>query len=77
MRIVEQKNHSTFRIVLYTTQTHYIVELEAGPMRQAYKYDKDKFPNVPSVKKTLTQEWLEELRVIFNDMYTRWSAASN
>tara|TARA_B100001142_G_scaffold80267_1_gene81000 strand:+ start:8812 stop:9045 length:234 start_codon:yes stop_codon:yes gene_type:complete len=77
MRIVEQINHSTFRIVLYTTQTHYIVELEAGPMRQAYKYDKDKFPNVPSVKKTLTQEWLEELRVIFNDMYTRWSAASN
>ena len=77
MRIVEQINHSTFRIVLYTTHTHYIVELEAGPMRQAYKYDKDKFPNVPSVKKTLTQEWLEELRVIFNDMYTRWSAASN
>ncbi|MDG1881959.1 MAG: hypothetical protein P8I92_06670 [Schleiferiaceae bacterium] len=77
MRIVEQINHSTFRIVLYTTQTHYIVELEAGPMRQAYKYDKDKFPDVPSVKKTLTQEWLEELRVIFNDMYTRWSAASN
>jgi hypothetical protein len=77
MRIVEQINHSTFRIVLYTTQTHYIVELEAGPMRQAYKYDKDKFPDAPSVKKTLTQEWLEELRVIFNDMYTRWSAASN
>ena len=54
MRIVEQIHHSTFRIVLYTTQTHYIVELEAGPMRQAYKYDKDKFPDVPSVKNTLT-----------------------
>ena len=77
MRIVEQIHHSTFRIVLYTTQTHYIVELEAGPMRQAYKYDRDKFPDVPSVKNTLTEEWLEELRVIFNDMYTKWSATSN
>jgi|TARA_B110000259_G_C13727336_1_gene287020 hypothetical protein len=77
VRIVEQIPHSKFRIVLYTTEMHYIIEIEAGPMRQSYKYHKDKFPDVPSVKKTLTQEWLEQLRVIFNEMYIKWSEASN
>jgi hypothetical protein len=46
-------------------------------MRQAYKYHKDKYPDVPSVKKTLTNEWLEKLRVGFNQMYTDWPANSN
>ena len=76
MRIVEQIPHSKFRIVLYTTEVYFIIEIEAGPMRQAYKYHKDKYPDVPSVKKTLTDEWLEKLRVGFNQMYTDWPANS-
>lgn len=72
MRIAEQIPHSTFRLVIYVTDRHFLLEIEAGPMRQSYRYNKEQYPNVGDVKATLTDEWLEEVRVLFNEMYVKW-----
>ena len=72
MRIVDTLPHPDFRIVLYATETHFIVEIEAGPMRQSYRYSKERFGDVATVKATITPEWLESVRQHFNGMYVEW-----
>ncbi|NVK26839.1 MAG: hypothetical protein HWE14_02280 [Flavobacteriia bacterium] len=72
MRIAEQIPHATFRIVIYVTDKHFMVELEAGPMRQSYRYAKEVYPSVESVKATLTNEWLDKVHDHFNAMYGDW-----
>jgi hypothetical protein len=72
MRIVEQIPHPDFRIVIYATDTQFIVEIEAGPMRQAYRFSKERFPLVTDVKACIQQEWLEQVRAHFNGMYADW-----
>ncbi len=72
MRIAEQIPHNTFRIVIYVTDKHFLLEIEAGPMRQSYRYAKEQYPNVEEVKKSLTEEWLEKVRGHFNAMYVDW-----
>lgn len=49
-----------------------MVELEAGPMRQSYRYAKEVYPSVESVKATLTNEWLDKVHDHFNAMYGDW-----
>lgn len=73
MRIAEQIAHPTFRIVIYVTDRHFNVEIEAGPMKQAYRYNKDKYPNVEAVKATMSQVWLDKVHDHFNAMYADWS----
>lgn len=73
MRIAEQIPHDTFRLVIYVTDRHFLLEIEAGPMRQSYRYNKEKYPSVNDVKATITDEWLEEVRVLFNEMYVKWT----
>lgn len=76
MRIAEQIPHSTFRLVIYVTDKHFLLEIEAGPMRQSYRYNKEQYPSVNDVKATMTEEWLEDVRVLFNEMYVKWRGAS-
>lgn len=75
MRIAEQIPHSTFRLVIYVTDKHFLLEIEAGPMRQSYRYNKEQYPTVNDVKATMTEEWLEDVRVLFNEMYVKWKSA--
>lgn len=72
MRIVEQLPHPDFRIVIYATDTQFIVEIEAGPMRQAYRFSKERFPLVSDVKECIQPAWLERVRAHFNGMYADW-----
>ncbi|NDA27964.1 MAG: hypothetical protein EBZ25_03920 [Flavobacteriia bacterium] len=72
MRIVEQLPHPDFRIVIYATDTQFIVEIEAGPMRQAYRFSKERFPVVSDVKECIQPTWLERVRTHFNGMYVDW-----
>lgn len=72
MRIAEQIPHPTFRMVIYVTDKDFLLELEAGPMRQSYRYAKEKFPSVDAVKKTITTEWLDQVHDHFNKMYVDW-----
>lgn len=74
MRIAEQIPHPTFRIVIYVTDKHFMTEIEAGPMRQSYRYSKEQYPNVEDVKKCITAEWLDKVHDHFNAMYGDWKS---
>ena len=73
MRIIEQIPHPHFRMVLYATETHFLLEIEAGPMRQSYRYAKERFPGAGDVKGCITTAWLEDVRQSFNTMFVDWT----
>ncbi len=70
MRAVAQIPHQDFKITVFGTDHYYYVEIEAGPMKQAYKLPKDKAPNIDAVQKWLNSGFLEETHRIFELMYT-------
>lgn len=47
----------------------HVVEFEAGPMKQAYKFMKDSHPAVGDVKESLTEGFLAGVYATFEKMY--------
>lgn len=74
MRVVDQLPHPNFRIQLFHFGDNYLVEIEAGPMKQTYRYPTDRFGNPAAVWATVTPEFLEQVRQHFNGMYRDWMA---
>ncbi len=69
MRIAESWNTPQFRVVIYTLETTWYVEFEAGPMKQGYKFSKEKLENLNQVKAALSKDFLAEVYQHFNSMY--------
>lgn len=74
MRVVDQLPHPNFRIQLFHFGANYLVEIEAGPMKQTYRYPTDRFGSPAAVWATVTPEFLEQVRQHFNAMYRDWMA---
>lgn len=69
MRIAESWTTPQYKISIYTLDTHWYVEFEAGPMKQGYKFNKEKFPSIVDVKNAMTEEFLSEVYQHFNGMF--------
>lgn len=69
MRIEESFNTPQFRVVIYTLDTAWYVEFEAGPMKQGYKFKKEKYPGLDSVKNVLSETFMAEVYAHFNAMF--------
>lgn len=69
MRIVENIPHGAYKITLFSTERDFIVKLEAGPMEQSYKLDKDLFESPAMVKEYLSADFLDKAHDLFNEMY--------
>ena len=54
MRIAETWNTPQYRVFIYTMENHWYVEFEAGPMKQGYKFSKEKFASLADMKAALT-----------------------
>ena len=60
MRIVESWNTKQFKTTIYAMERWHVVEFEAGPMKQAYKFMKDTHPTPAKVKEALNDTLLKE-----------------
>lgn len=69
MRVVTQIPHPDFKITVFGTEQYYYTEIEAGPMKQAYKLPKDKAENIAAVQKWLSDDFLKQVHRIFEEMY--------
>lgn len=74
MRILSQIPHPKFRIIVYQLEGKYLVEIEAGPMKQAYKLGEE-VQGEAGVKAFLSPAFLDEVHDIFNTMYTQMQKA--
>jgi len=75
MRVLGDIPHPTFKIVAFTLEKHYYVEIEAGPMKQCYKLHKESTDGLEGIKKWLDAEFLQQVQKTFETMYGNHSAA--
>ena len=69
MRIAETWNTPQYRVFIYTMDAHWYVEFEAGPMKQGYKFSKEKFASLADMKDALTESFFTEVYEHFNSMF--------
>ena len=69
MRIVESWSTKQFKTTIYAMERWHVVEFEAGPMKQAYKFMKDSHPSPAAVKEALTETFLVGVYTNFEQMY--------
>jgi hypothetical protein len=70
MRIAESWTLPQYRIVVYTLDTSWYVEFEAGPMKQGYKLSKEKYASLAAVKEALDTPFLDAVYEHFNKMFS-------
>lgn len=75
MRVLATIPHPTFKIVAYTLDRHYYIEVEAGPMKQCYKLNKETTKGLEGIQKWLDDEFLAHLQATFESMYKSHKAS--
>lgn len=69
MRIVGHIPHPSIHISVFMMNEKYIVKLEAGPMEQVYKLEKEQAKGMDDVQKFLSREFLAKALERFNQMF--------
>lgn len=69
MRIIDTIPHSSMAISIFQMNDKFIVKFEAGPMEQAFKFSAQEVIGVENLKKLITEEFIETVRLRFNEMY--------
>lgn len=69
MRIVETWTTKQFKTTIYAMERWHVVEFEAGPMKQSFKFMKDTHASPAEVKDALTGSFLEGVYKSFEQMY--------
>lgn len=69
MRLVQNIQHPTFKISLFSTDKEYTLQLEAGPMIQSFKFSKDIYSNPSEIEQALSEDFLDKVHDTFNDMF--------
>lgn len=69
MRIVESWSTPQFKTTIYAMERWHYVEFEAGPMKQGYKFMKDRYETVAEVKSALSDAFLAEVYSAFEKMF--------
>lgn len=69
MRIETQIPHPHFKIVVYSLDSKYLIQIEAGSLMQAYKIGKEQLNGLEGVKQLLSSEFLLKVHDRFNQMF--------
>ncbi len=75
MRVLGTIPHPRFKIVAYTLDHHFYIEIEAGPMKQCHKLHKEQVKNLEGIRQWLDETFLEETYNLFEKMYTSSQAS--
>jgi hypothetical protein len=75
MRIIDSIPHPSISISIFQMNDKYIVKFEAGPMEQAFKFYTEDVKSVNGVKKLINSDFIETVRLRFNDMFIQMKNA--
>lgn len=77
MRIIDSIPHPSISISIFQMNDKYIVKFEAGPMEQAFKFYTEDVKSVEKLKSIINEEFIEKVRIRFNEMFLQMKAATN
>ena len=69
MRTIFEIPHSAFKITVFTWNEKYLVELEAGPLKQVFKIPVDKISDIEQLKLLVDDVFIEECAKNFDAMF--------
>lgn len=75
MRIIDSIPHPSISISIFQMNDKFIVKFEAGPMEQAFKFFTEDVKSVDGLKKLINEEFIETVRVRFNEMFMQMKNA--
>ncbi len=75
MRIIDSIPHHSISISIFQMNDKYIVKFEAGPMEQAFKFYTEDVKSVEKLKIIINDEFIEKVRLRFNEMFLQMKAA--
>jgi hypothetical protein len=76
MRIVETWDYPLFKVVIFSYENHFYLEIEAGPMKQCLKIPKDSVGgNLEGVRKVFTPVFIDSLVQRFHSLHADFSKA--
>jgi hypothetical protein len=77
MRLIHTIAHPKLKIMVYGLDRWYYLEMEAGPMKQGYKFDKEAFAGPVELEQHLTQHgFWEVVYTQFESMYKAFQPVS-
>jgi hypothetical protein len=68
MRVVGEIAHPEIKITIFHWNNRYLIKLEAGPFEQTFKIEEYDLTSEEDVKKVVTEEFIQQAIVRFNDM---------
>jgi hypothetical protein len=74
MRVIEVIPHPSITIQIFQMNGKFIVKFEAGPMEQIFKFGEE-IKSVEEIKKIITSDFIESVRIRFNEMFQQWKKA--
>ncbi len=77
MRIIDTIPHPSINISIFLMNDKFIVKFEAGPMEQAFKFYTEDVISVEGLKKLINADFIEKVRVRFNEMFMQMKEAKN
>jgi len=75
MRIIDSIPHPSISISIFQMNDKYIVKFEAGPMEQAFKFYTEDVKSVDGLKKLINDNFIETVRLRFNEMFMQMKEA--
>lgn len=75
MRIIDSIPHPSMSISIFNMNDKYIVKFEAGLMEQSFKFQIEQVKSVENLKKMINADFIETVRLRFNDMFLQMKNA--
>jgi hypothetical protein len=68
--------HPKFRVEAYVQEQFFYVEINAGPMKQCYKFSKELVSNLQELTQLLDEAFYTKCYSLFEEMYRNQQAAT-
>jgi hypothetical protein len=75
MRIIDTIPHPSITISIFQMNDKLIVKFEAGPMEQAFKFYTEDVRSVEGLKALINEDFIEKVRLRFNEMFLQMKEA--
>ena len=73
MRTIATIPHPSITIRVFQMNDKFIVNFEAGPMEQSFKFSSEKIKSLEQLKTIINEDFIESVRKRFNEMYLQLS----
>lgn len=75
MRILGSIPHPQYKIIVYTLERYYYVEIEAGPMKQCLKLHKEQFAGLQEIQSFMDEQFMNKTHKLFEEIYLNYKEA--